>query len=184
LRIHLCSNLLQHFGTEQRTQDDDSSISLHAEVRWYGTGDLRTRSDIVLVEVSNLDVLRHNKMPSKGYGFNIPKGIIELKFRRPNGKSKSSFLAEIQDDLSGGARLLTSQCLRTDTIFYFRLARTLAHQKGSGAGAGVLSRRRRKESLIKMSLVTSTPTKAQNSSTAPGIIAKSFKNSLFRPFFS
>src|SRR5258708_38428766 len=100
LRIHLCCNLLQHFGTKERTQDGDSSISLHAEARWYGAGDLTTRSDIVLVEVSNLDVLRHNQMPSKGYGFNIPKGIIELKFRRPNSKSKSSFLAEIQHDLT------------------------------------------------------------------------------------
>ena len=100
LRIHLCSNLLEHFGTEQRTQDGDSSISLHAEVRWYGAGDLRTRSDIVLADVSDLKVLHYNKMPSKGYAFNIPKGIIELKFRRPNGKSDTSFLKDIQGDLT------------------------------------------------------------------------------------
>lgn len=100
LRVHLCSNLLQHFGTEQRTQDGDKSISLHTEVRWYGEGNLKTRSDIVLVDVSNLDVLRHERMPSKGYGFNIPKAIIELKFRRPNGESDPQFVKKIQDDLS------------------------------------------------------------------------------------
>jgi hypothetical protein len=38
-------------------------------------------------------------MPSKGYGFNIPKGIIELKFRRPNGESEPTFLRNIQYDL-------------------------------------------------------------------------------------
>jgi hypothetical protein len=101
LRLHLCSNLLQHFGTEQATQDGDLSISLHSEVRWYGgAGDLTTRSDIVLADVADLKVLHYNKMPSKGYAFNIPKGIIELKFRRPNGKSDSGFLRDIQDDLN------------------------------------------------------------------------------------
>ena len=100
LRAHLCSNLLRYFGTEERTKDNDRSISLHTEVRWYGKGDLKIRSDIVLVDVSNLDVLRHARMPSKGYGFNVPKGIIELKFRRPNGESQPSFLRKIQDDLA------------------------------------------------------------------------------------
>jgi len=101
LRVHLCSNLLKYFGAEQPTQDGDRSISLHAEVRWYGgTEKLKTRSDIVLVDVSNLDVLRHAQMPSKGYGFNIPKGIIELKFRRPNGESRSSFSKKIRADLN------------------------------------------------------------------------------------
>ena len=38
-------------------------------------------------------------MPSKGYGFNIPKGIIELKLRRPNGESQPRFLRKIRDDL-------------------------------------------------------------------------------------
>jgi hypothetical protein len=105
LRIHLCSNLLQHFGAGQRTQDDDCSISLHAEVRWYGAGDLTTRSDIVLAEVSDLKVLHYNEMPSKGYAFNIPKGIIELKFRRSNGKSDPSFLRDIRDDLTKLSKL-------------------------------------------------------------------------------
>jgi hypothetical protein len=105
LRVQLCSNLLQYFGMEEVTRDGDSSISLHSEVRWYGNGDLKLRSDIVLVDVSNLDVLRYAKMPSKGYGFNTPKAIIEIKFRRPNGESQPSFLKKIQDDLNKLNRL-------------------------------------------------------------------------------
>jgi hypothetical protein len=68
-------------------------------VRWYGEGNLKIRSDIVLIDVSNLDVLRHARLPSKGFGFNIPKAIIELKFRRPNGESQASFLRHIRDDI-------------------------------------------------------------------------------------
>jgi hypothetical protein len=60
---------------------------------------MKTRSDIVLVEVSDLDVLRHRLMPSKGFGFKIPKAIIELKFRRPNGNSDAQFVKAIEDDL-------------------------------------------------------------------------------------
>lgn len=99
LRFHLCSRLIRYFGSEENTQDGDRSISLHTEVRWYGEGNLKTRSDIVLIDVSNLDVLRHARLPSKGYGFNIPKAIIELKFRRPNGESQASFLRHIHDDI-------------------------------------------------------------------------------------
>jgi hypothetical protein len=100
LRMHLCNKLLQNFGIEQHTQDGDISISLHTEVRWYGgEGRLKTRSDIVLIDVSDLDVLHYDKMPTKGYGFNRPKGIIELKFRRPNGYRKDRFLKEIQADI-------------------------------------------------------------------------------------
>lgn len=99
VRVHLCSKLLDYFGTEEQTNDGDCSIALHTEVRWYGSGNLKIRSDIVLVEVSNLDVLRHRLLPSKGYGFNIPKAIVELKLRRPNGESNPHFLRAIKDDL-------------------------------------------------------------------------------------
>jgi hypothetical protein len=99
LRVNLCTNLLRHFGSEERTQDNDISVSLHAEVRWYGKRKLKTRSDIVLIDVSNLEVLRCHKQATKGYRFGIPKGIIELKFRRPNGKSNASFLNDIQADI-------------------------------------------------------------------------------------
>jgi hypothetical protein len=105
LRNHLCNELLKHFGTEETTQDGDKSISLHCEVRWYGRGTLKIRSDIVLVDVSNLKVLRYTKMPTKGYRFNIPKGIIELKLRRPNGESDSVFKRKIQADINKLKRL-------------------------------------------------------------------------------
>lgn len=100
LRMHLCHRLITRFGTEETTNDGDRSISLHMEVRWYGDGNMKTRSDIVLVDVSNLDVRRHASLPSKGYGFNIPKAIIELKFRRPNGDCTGTFLRKIEHDLA------------------------------------------------------------------------------------
>jgi hypothetical protein len=99
LRMHLCHRLITRFGTEETTNDGDTSISLHTEVRWYGKGNLKTRSDVVLVDVSNLDVKRHAALPSKGYGFNMPKAIIELKFRRPNGEPTPTFLKKIEQDL-------------------------------------------------------------------------------------
>ncbi len=100
IRVHLCNKLLDHFGAEEQTHDGDCSIALHTEVRWYGNGNMKTRSDIVLAEVSNLDVIRHRLLPSKGYGFNIPKAIIELKLRRPNGDSNPRFLEAIANDLN------------------------------------------------------------------------------------
>ena len=99
LRVHLCCELLKDFGEIEKTNDGDSSISLHSEVRWYGGGDMTSRSDIVLVKVSNLDVLKHEFLPSKGYGFNIPLAIIELKFRRPTGDSNKQFIQSIQEDI-------------------------------------------------------------------------------------
>jgi hypothetical protein len=99
LRVHLCRFLFDHFADKQRTLDEDVSIPLHTEVRWYGDGKLKIRSDIVLVDVSNLKVLKHSKLPTKGFGFNIPKAIIELKFRRPNGVADSRFLKNIRVDL-------------------------------------------------------------------------------------
>ena len=99
LRFHLCCRLLRYFGSAEDTQDGDRSISLHSEVRWYGGGNLKMRSDIVLIDVSNLAVLRHARLPSKGFGFNIPKAIIELKLRRPNGESQANFMSHIHADI-------------------------------------------------------------------------------------
>jgi hypothetical protein len=107
LRVHLCSELLQHFGRKEFTADGDCSISLHAEVRWYGNGNLKTRSDVVLVDVSNLEVLNYNNLPSKGYGFNIPKAVIELKLRRPKGESNSAFMKKIECDCKKLGELLS-----------------------------------------------------------------------------
>ncbi len=100
LRLHLSRDLLRHFGSEEQTNDGDTSISLHSEVRWYGFGDLKIRSDIVLVDVASLDVRRSTRMPSKGFNFNIAKAIIELKLRRSNGPSNPEFQSGIQNDLT------------------------------------------------------------------------------------
>ncbi len=99
VRIHLSSELLRYFDRELPTRDGDRSIELHTEVRWYGDGRLKLRSDIVLIDVSGLDVRRYTRMPSKGYGFNVPKAIIELKFRRPNGSSDNKWRSDILDDV-------------------------------------------------------------------------------------
>lgn len=105
VRVHLARKLLSHFDTEEWTRDGDRSISLHTETRWYGDGTLKLRSDIVLIDVRTLDVLRHSQMPSKGYGFNFPKGVIEIKFRRPNGKSDRKWISDIERDIDKLERL-------------------------------------------------------------------------------
>lgn len=121
VRIHLCSLLLRHFDRNLRTQDGDCSVELHSEVRWYGDGTLKLRSDIVIIDVSTLNVRRSTTMPSKGYGFNIPKGIIEIKFRRPNGKPTNQWLADITADIRKLERLrpvLDEAGARTQTCFW------------------------------------------------------------------
>jgi hypothetical protein len=105
VRTHLCSLLLKHFDSNIQTQDGDYSVELHSEVRWYGDGTLKQRSDIVIIDVSTLDVRKSTRMPSKGYGFNIPKGIIEIKFRRPNGRSARVWKDDIARDIHKLERL-------------------------------------------------------------------------------
>ena len=82
----------------EKTSDNDNSISLHTEVRWYGKSRLKYRSDIVLINVATLNVKKASRLPSKAYEFNIPKAIIELKLRRPNGKSDIAFRRSITND--------------------------------------------------------------------------------------
>ena len=100
MRLQLGAMLLKHFNTLKKTQDDNFSISLHSEVRWYGNGQLKYRTDLVIIDVSTLNVSRFGKFPlsSKGYAFDIPKAIIELKFRRPNGPSNKFFIKSLIDD--------------------------------------------------------------------------------------
>ena len=105
VRIHLCKLLLGRFGKIKPTNDRDKSISLHTEVRWYGKGKLKYRSDIVLIDVATLDVKKTFTLPSKGYGFDVPKAIIELKFRRPNGKSDRAFKKSIKHDYDKLAKI-------------------------------------------------------------------------------
>lgn len=100
LRSHVFGQLIKAFGEEKATKDGDLSIPIHTEVRWYGSdGTLKLRSDVVIVDVSTLQVLKYNKMPSKGYGFNIPEAIIELKLRRPNGESDNQYREKIREDV-------------------------------------------------------------------------------------
>lgn len=110
VRIHLCHKLLQNFGHLEETNDGDSSIALHSEVRWYGDGDLKSRSDIVIVDVSTLNVVKHSKMPSKSYSFNIPKAIIEIKLRRPNGHNDANFISSINNDINKMEQLMPLFC--------------------------------------------------------------------------
>jgi hypothetical protein len=99
--MHLCSQLISEHGDLEDTSDGDKSIALHSEVRWYGDdGSIKYRSDIVLIDTGSLEVLDKPglRLPSKGYAFNKAKCIIELKLRRPNGKSNSSFNKLIDGD--------------------------------------------------------------------------------------
>jgi hypothetical protein len=101
----------------QDCEDDSKSIPVHCEVRWYGnTGDLRLRSDIVLLEVSSLITQDGGslKLPSKGYGFNKPLILIELKLRRKGKESDNKFNEKIEKD----RRKINRVRNRLDTNFY------------------------------------------------------------------
>ena len=100
VRIHLCALLLPQWGQRESTGDGDTSVPLHCEVRWYGHGRLKCRSDVVLLRTSSLRTRMTDsfRLPSKGYGFNIPMAIIEVKLRRANGESNAAFKASIERD--------------------------------------------------------------------------------------
>jgi len=101
VRAYLYHLLLKDFGDLKDTKDGSKSIPLHTEIRWYGeSGKLKSRSDIVILDVSTLktkDSLSF-KLPSKGYSFNFPKIIIEIKLRRRNGSSNKSFKESVKKD--------------------------------------------------------------------------------------
>lgn len=105
IRCNLFSELLKEevLSNLTRTQDNSSSIPIHSEVRWYGSDkSLRTRSDIVLFNVSQLITTYNNSigLSSKGYAFGDPWIVIEIKLRRVNGpgnpKWKESLLKDIR----------------------------------------------------------------------------------------
>lgn len=100
IRCYLYSILLERFGSIQNCEDNNKSIPLHTEVRWYGnSGKLKLRSDIVVIDASSLRTTeKYFKLPSKGYTFNKPKIILEIKLRRKNGKSDNGFKSAIQRD--------------------------------------------------------------------------------------
>lgn len=95
---------VKEFSELSETADGDGIVSLplHTEVRWYGEDHtLKTRSDIVIIPVSGLKT--RDKKPftllSKGYAFDGPVAIIELKLRRRNGPSNAKFKKDIESDL-------------------------------------------------------------------------------------
>lgn len=93
---------IPEFNQLQDTEDGSKSIPIHTEVRWYGqSGKLKWRSDIVILDVKNLRVKSHDlfKLPSKGFGFNQPRAIIEIKLRRINGESNSTFIVKVNRDI-------------------------------------------------------------------------------------
>jgi len=104
VRCFLFSALMKidEFSKLEDTSDGSKSISVHTEVRWYGnSGKLKWRSDIVILDVASLKVKnRVIKLPSKGYSFNKPKAIIEIKLRRINGESDNSFIGKIKEDVN------------------------------------------------------------------------------------
>lgn len=107
MRIHLCFRLMPHFGGIQETADGDSSIALHSEIRWWGFGRRRDRSDIVILDVSSMNVTNEivkeeyglGLIPSKGYSAIRSLAAIELKFRRPGGPSDEKFIESIDIDI-------------------------------------------------------------------------------------
>lgn len=99
-RAYLYHLLLSDFNNLEATPDDSQSIPLHCEIRWYGQDQtLNYRSDIVIFDVSQLKTQDDNqKLPSKGYGFNNPDVIIEIKLRRKGNKSDAQYIADLEKD--------------------------------------------------------------------------------------
>ena len=85
---------------EAKTQDGTLSVPLHAEVRWYGNGRLKCRSDLVALRVGSLKTRNGPfELPSKGFGFNRFDAVIELKLRRKRGESDNVFIKKIREDV-------------------------------------------------------------------------------------
>jgi len=103
VRAYLYHLLLEDLNIVKSTEDSSQSIPLHCEVRWYGnSGRLKLRSDIVLLDVSTLKTKNTKlfRLPSKGYSFNKPLVIVEIKLRRKNGSSDNEFKRKIKRDIS------------------------------------------------------------------------------------
>jgi hypothetical protein len=101
VRAYLYHLLLADFNGLEQTEDNQQSIPVHCEVRWYGRSKkLKCRSDIVIFDVSQLITKKggHFPLPSKGYGFNNPYVIIEIKLRRINNKSDNRFKIDLIAD--------------------------------------------------------------------------------------
>ncbi len=72
----------------ERIFQNESNVSIHSEVRWYGkSGWLKYRSDIVVLVKDNINTEDPTRLPSKWYSFNDYHAVIEIKLRRVNCKS-------------------------------------------------------------------------------------------------
>jgi len=101
VRSYLYHTLLRDFNTIQDCQDGTKSIPVHCEVRWYGnSGNLKLRSDIVILNISSLRTQEIGglELPSKGYGFNEPLVIIEIKLRRKGTESDNNIKGRVDND--------------------------------------------------------------------------------------
>jgi len=107
VRIHLCFLLMRHFGCIQKTADNDRSIALHTEVRWWGENESKELSDIVIFNVEGMSVTpneirsqkRHRLIPRKGYAADTAEAVIELKLRRNDGCSDAQYISKINSDI-------------------------------------------------------------------------------------
>ncbi|MGB4076124.1 MAG: hypothetical protein WBK28_00255 [Minisyncoccia bacterium] len=102
IRCHLFSRILGNelFSELQATATEGSrSIPIHSEVRWYGrNGKLKYRSDLVILETSDLQTRNSLELPSKGYGFNTFHAVVEIKLRRVRGDTNNVYARKIRED--------------------------------------------------------------------------------------
>jgi len=101
IRSYFYHLLLGDFNIVRNCENDSRSIPLHTEIRWYGqSGRLKLRSDIVIMDVSTLRTTDDNglRLPLKGYSFNKPKIVIEVKMRRKGSETDTAFINKIRKD--------------------------------------------------------------------------------------
>lgn len=121
LRCNLYSELLKEnvLSRVEETQDNSQSIPVHAEVRWYGENKkLKTRSDLVILEVSKLITSDKGftQLPSKGYGFSGSMAVIETKLRRVNGPSDNKWKKDLLKDINKIRQLQT--LVDSEALYY------------------------------------------------------------------
>ena len=123
LRSYLYHLLLEDFETIESTEDNSQSISLHCEVRWYGESQkLKYRSDIVIFDVSQLITSKDIfDLPTKGYGFNNPFIIIEIKLRRINGVTDAQFKKDLKNDRKRLEKIRSEMPTQSTKLFTYLL---------------------------------------------------------------
>lgn len=121
VRCHLVSHLLQDktLGSISKTAEGSRSVSIHAEVRWYGhSRKLKYRSDIVILDVESLHTKEPFRLPSKGYAFDKFSAVIELKLRRLQKRGDSKFISMIDYDFERLKTLIDDTRNATQAKYY------------------------------------------------------------------